>query len=60
MAAAKRIKQMNRSQPDATIIVTDVRFQNEADFVRQHGFLVHVTRPIQRIDGHASTATKTP
>lgn len=51
MAAAKRIKQMNRSQPDATIIVTDVRFQNEADFVRQHGFLVHVTRPIQRIAG---------
>ena len=51
IAAAKRIQQMHRSQPDATILVTDVRFQNEADFVRKHGFLIHVERPIQRIDG---------
>lgn len=51
IAAAQRIKQMHRSQPDATILITDVRFQNEADFVRKHGFLIHVERPIQRIDG---------
>ncbi len=51
IAAAKRIKHMHQSQPDKTIIITDVRFQNEADFVRQHGFLIHVERPIQRIDG---------
>lgn len=51
IAAAKRIKKMNQAQPDATIIITDVRFQNEADFVRKHGFLIHVDRPIRRIDG---------
>lgn len=51
IAAAQRIKQMHRSQPDATILITDVRFQNEADFVRKNGFLIHVERPIQRIDG---------
>lgn len=51
IAAAKRLQQMNRVEPDATILITDVRFQNEADFVREHGFLIHVFRPIKRIDG---------
>lgn len=51
IAAAQRIQQMNRAMPDATILITDVRFQNEADFVREHGFLIHVFRPIKRIDG---------
>lgn len=51
IAAAKRLQQMNRVEPDATILITDVRFENEADFVRKHGFLIHVERPIQRIDG---------
>ena len=51
IAAAKRIAQLNQTHPDTTIIITDVRFENEADFVRKHGFLIHVERPIQRIDG---------
>lgn len=51
IVAAKRIQRLNHAQPDATIIITDVRFENEADFVRRHGFLIHVERPIKRIDG---------
>ncbi len=51
IVAAKRIQRLCHAQPDATIIITDVRFENEADFVRRHGFLIHVERPIQRIDG---------
>ncbi len=51
IAAAKRIQRLSQAQPDSTIIITDVRFENEADFVRKHGFLIHVERPIQRIDG---------
>lgn len=27
------------------VVITDVRFENEADFIRKHGFLIHVTRP---------------
>ena len=51
IAAAKRIQHLSQVQPDTTIIVTDVRFENEADFIRKHGFLIHIERPIQRIDG---------
>lgn len=51
IAAEKRLKHLNAMQPSATILITDVRFPNEADFVRKHGFLIHVERPIKRIDG---------
>lgn len=51
IAAAKRLKHLNQAQPDATILITDVRFPNEADFVREHGFLIHVERPVKRISG---------
>ena len=51
IVAAKRIQRLCHAQLDATVIITDVRFENEADFVRKHGFLIHVERPIQRIDG---------
>ncbi|MDY0186102.1 MAG: hypothetical protein RBR43_09510 [Desulfuromonadaceae bacterium] len=53
IAAARRLKRMNQGNPDATILITDVRFPNEAAFVRKHGFLVHVERPIQRINASA-------
>lgn len=41
---------------DINIIVGDVRFPNEAAYVRANGVLVHVDRPVLRIDesGHAS------
>lgn len=51
IAAAKRLKHLNQAQPEKTILITDVRFENEASFVRKHGFLIHVERPIKRIDG---------
>lgn len=51
IVAAKRIQRLCHAQHDTTIIITDVRFENEADFVRRHGFLIHVERPDQRIDG---------
>lgn len=53
IAAARRLKRMNQGNPDTTILITDVRFPNEADFVRKHGFLIHVDRPIERIAGSA-------
>lgn len=30
---------------DAKIVITDVRFENEANWIRQHGTLWHITRP---------------
>lgn len=51
IAAAKRLKRLNQANPEKTILITDVRFENEASFVRANGFLIHVERPIQRIDG---------
>lgn len=51
IAAEKRLKHMHSINPAATILITDVRFQNEADFVRKHGFLIHMHRSIKRIDG---------
>lgn len=29
---------------DGNIIIPDIRFQNEADFVREHGVLIHISR----------------
>lgn len=51
ITAERRLNLLNRGRPGATILITDVRFQNEADFVRQHGFLIHVERPVKRIKG---------
>lgn len=42
--AQQLLKELNAQKPDYTIIVTDVRFANEADFIRQHGTLVHIIR----------------
>lgn len=36
------------------LLVTDVRFENEANWVRQHGRLVHVTRHEESNDHHPS------
>lgn len=27
------------------MVITDARFENEADFIRKHGLLIHITRP---------------
>lgn len=51
LATAKRLAHLSQVNPDTTMLITDVTRRNQADFVRQHGFLVHVTRPTQRIDG---------
>jgi len=42
--------------PDTNLIIADVRFQNEADWVRKNGILIHILRkhtPIKD-SGHAS------
>lgn len=37
------------------MVVTDVRFPNEADWVRKHGLLIHVLRPdAKEIEAHTS------
>ena len=44
-------------------VITDVRFANEAAFVRRHGVLIHVTRPDQEDiveSNHISEAGITP
>lgn len=51
IAAERRLNLLNRGRQCATILITDVRFPNEADFVREHGFLIHVERPVKRIQG---------
>lgn len=49
---------------DCLVVVTDVRFDNEAAWVRKHGHLLHVTRPGADGDvgilGHASEAGIAP
>ncbi len=39
----------------AGVVISDVRFENEADFIRTRGLLLHVARPdLARIDQHES------
>lgn len=38
----------------AVILVTDVRFPNEAEFIRDNGFLLHIQRDTGHRDHHAS------
>lgn len=42
--------------PWANWVIPDVRFENEASYIRQHGVLIHVTRcdAEQEVDEHAS------
>ena len=38
----------------AVVLIPDVRFENEAEFVRNNGLLIHIERPNQQSDSHAS------
>lgn len=38
------------------IVFSDVRFENEADFIRQRGTLVHVMRDVAAVEAHPSEA----
>lgn len=53
LATARRLEHLSQINPDTTMLITDVTRQNQADFVRSHGFLIHVERPIQRTVGSA-------
>lgn len=61
-AAARRIEN-EYSLFKGLIVIPDVRFENEAKFVREHGALLHVTRPHTAevgLSGHASEAGVVP
>jgi hypothetical protein len=42
------------SYSDTRVVIPDVRFENEAAFVREHGTLVHVQRSAATLDGEAA------
>ena len=44
-----------KNKAEGNIIIPDIRFQNEADFVRKHGILIHISRDSVNINSdHAS------
>lgn len=43
-----------RHAADARIVISDVRFQNEAAWIRERGELWHLTRPGTAVNPHAS------
>lgn len=54
---------VNRKWADTRhpVVVTDVRFDNEAEWVRWHGFVVSVRRPgVGPVNGHASEQGVSP
>lgn len=51
--AAEKIGVMMDARRD--VVVTDVRFPNEADYIKRHGFLIRVIRPgLDHADAHES------
>lgn len=52
LAMAERQRQQSRSE---ILVITDVRFHNEADWVRQHGALVHIRGRATPMDGPTAT-----
>lgn len=51
--AAEKIGDMMAARRN--VVVTDVRFPNEADYIKRHGFLVRITRPgLDHADTHES------
>jgi hypothetical protein len=57
-ALEQRLREARVWYQDCTIVLTDCRFVNEAQWVRQNGHLLHVTRPGADgevgVKGHAS------
>lgn len=51
-----RLAAVAREQPGLAVTITDVRFENEAAFVRERGTLIHVRRPDLPHDDHVSEA----
>lgn len=49
-----------RLLPKGIVVISDVRFENEADFIRENGVLIHISRTIRDsidgIQGHPSEA----
>jgi hypothetical protein len=47
-----------RKMPKGIVVISDIRYDNEADFVRENGLLIHVSRnnrdAIDGVEGHAS------
>lgn len=57
MSMQKTIENVKKLPDDADaaiVLITDVRFANEADFIRRRGFLIHIERPNQQSDNHLS------
>lgn len=52
----EKIAYISKTEPDATIILTDIRLQNEADLVREYnGVLLRIERPeLSSEDNHQS------
>lgn len=59
IAAERKLKQLGH-WGDGLTVITDVRFENEAAWIRKHGSLIHVTRPGANgsvgVHNHASEA----
>jgi hypothetical protein len=49
-----------RIHPTENVVITDVRFQNEAEYVRENGLLVHIMGRGGIEGGHASEAGVEP
>lgn len=54
------ISMQRRIEPDDHVVITDVRFENEARFVREHGVLIHVMGRGGIEGGHISEAGVAP
>lgn len=50
-----KVAERNRIGKRGIMIVSDVRFENEAEWVREHGILIHIERPnVQEVRAHVS------
>lgn len=43
--AKRSINKIVEEYPNIKIVISDVRFENEADFCRENGILIHVSKP---------------
>jgi hypothetical protein len=63
-ALEQRLRETRVWYQDCLVVVTDVRFENEATWVRKHGHLLHVSRPGADgkvgVEGHVSEAGVKP
>ncbi len=48
-----------RKIPDGIVVISDIRYDNEADFVRENGLLIHITRSNRdAVDGVADHSSE--